>query len=67
MFLDKHSGHRAVSSQTLARQLSIELRFLPTACPELNVMDCLWQHVRGEVLANEPCPQLEATVARTID
>ena len=67
MFLDKHSAHRAATSQTLAKQLSIELRFLPTACPERNVMDCLWRHVRDEVLANEPCPQLQATVARTID
>ncbi len=66
LFLDKHSAHRTKSSQILAKQLAIELRFLPTACPELNVMDCLWRHVRDEVLANEPCPQLDKTVTRVI-
>jgi hypothetical protein len=66
MFLDKHSAHRASTSQTLAKHLGIELRWLPTACPELNVVDCLWRHVRDEVLANEPCPQLHGTVARAI-
>lgn len=66
MFLDKHSAHRAQSSQSLAKQLAIELRWLPTACPELNVMDCLWRHVRDDVLSNEPCPHLDTTVARVM-
>ena len=64
MFVDKHSAHRASTSQTLAKHLGIELRWLPTACPELNVVDCLWRHGRDELLANEPCPQLDVTVAR---
>lgn len=66
MFVDKHSAHKALASQTLAEALAIELRWLPTACPELNVMDCLWRHVRDDVLANEPCPKLDATVSRAI-
>lgn len=66
LFVDKNSAHIAMASQALARQLGIELRWLPTACPELNVVDCLWRHVRDDVLANEPCPKLDATVRRAI-
>jgi len=66
LFVDKNSAHKALASQTLAEVLSIELRWLPTACPELNVMDCLWRHVRDDVLANEPTPKLDATVSRAI-
>lgn len=67
LFVDKNSAHKAFSSQALAEELHIELRWLPTACPELNVMDCLWRHVRDDVLANEPTPKLDATVTRAID
>ena len=66
LFVDKNSAHKAAASQTLAEKLGIELRWLPTDCPELNVMDCLWRHVRDDVLANEPCPKLDATVTRAI-
>jgi transposase len=66
LFVDKNSAHKAAASQDLAEQLGIELRWLPTACPELNVMDSLWRHVRDDVLANEPCPKLDATVTRAI-
>jgi transposase len=66
LFLDKNSAHKAFASQALAAQLGIQLRWLPTACPELNVMDCLWRHVRDDVLANEPTPTLEDTVTRAI-
>lgn len=66
LFLDKHSGHTAALSRALAGQLGIELRWLPTATPELNVIDCLWRHVRDDVLANEPLPRLRDTVARAV-
>ena len=67
LFVDKASAHRAPHSRVLAAALAIELRWLPTACPELNVMDCLWRHVRDEVLANEPSPTLDLTVRMAID
>lgn len=66
LFLDKHSAHTARASRTLARQLNIELRWLPTATPELNVLDCLWRHVRDRVLANEPLPRLRDTLERAV-
>jgi len=64
LFLDRHPAQRAKRSRQLARQLNIELRWLPTACPELNVVDHLWRHATQEVLANEPTPCLEQTVRR---
>lgn len=66
LFLDRASAHTAEDSQATAAALNIELRWLPTACPELNVMDCLWRHTRDDVAANEPTPDLEATVSMVI-
>jgi hypothetical protein len=36
LFLDRGSPHTARASRRLARGLGIELRLLPTACPEQN-------------------------------
>jgi hypothetical protein len=64
LFLDKSSGQWARSSRWLADQLDIQLRWLPRACPELNPVDHLWRHLKKEILANEPLPNLEATLKR---
>lgn len=64
LFLDKISAQWATRSRRLARQLGIELRWLPKACPELNPVDHLWRHLKNDVLANEPLPDLEATLKR---
>jgi len=64
LFLDRGSPHTAKRSQSEARRLGIELRWLPTASPELNPMDHLWRHVKGEVLANEPTPNVAASAQR---
>jgi hypothetical protein len=66
LFLDRHPAQRARATRRLARQLQIQLRWLPTACPELNVMDHLWRHVTDDVLANEPTPGLDATAKRAV-
>ena len=42
LFEDRGSPQTAESSQERAAQLSIQLRFLPRAPPELNAMDHLW-------------------------
>jgi len=39
LFVDRASAHTADASQALAADLHIMLRWLPTACPELNVME----------------------------
>ena len=64
LFLDRGSPHRGKGSVRLARELGIEMRWLPVACPELNPVDHLWRHVKGDVLANEPVPDLDASVER---
>lgn len=52
LFEDRGSPHTAYASQDLAADLGIQLRFLPRATPELNAMDCLWRHAKGEGLAD---------------
>ena len=42
-----------------------EIRWLPVACPELNPVDHLWRHFRADVLANEPEPDLDASLERS--
>lgn len=64
MFLDKHSAQWAPSSRRFAKDIGIELRFLPTATPELNPVDHLWRAVKAEVASNEPTPDVTATVQR---
>ncbi len=64
LFLDRNKPHRAAASQRLAHDLNIQLRWLPKACSELNVMDHLWRHTKDEVAANEPMPDVDGTVHR---
>lgn len=63
LFLDRASSHRAEESIILADELSITLRWLPVACPKLNPMDHLWRPIKGDVLANAPCPSLDESVS----
>jgi hypothetical protein len=67
LFLDRGSPHTARASRALAAELGVELRFLPTACPELNPVEGLWRHAKGRVLANEPTPDLGVSIRRVMD
>lgn len=64
LFLDRNSSHTAGGSEQLAHALGIQLRWLPKACSELNVMDTLWRHAKDEAAANEPTPNVDETVRR---
>jgi hypothetical protein len=64
LFVDRNTPHKAQASRRLARELNIQLRWLPKACSELNVMDHLWRHVKDLAAANEPTPNVLATVER---
>jgi transposase len=59
VFEDRGSPHTAGESLRLARELHIELRFLPKATPELNAMDHLWRHVKGRGLANRTTQSID--------
>lgn len=52
MILDRGDLHTALKSQALAKELNIELIWLPKQCPELNAMDHLWRSVKGDISAN---------------
>jgi hypothetical protein len=45
LFLDRGSPHTARRSRALAAELGIEMRLLPTACPELNPVEGLWREL----------------------
>jgi transposase len=66
LFVDRGSPHRARLSRALAAELGVELRFLPTACPELNPLENLWREVKGYILANEPTPDLDVSLRRAL-
>lgn len=52
LLLDEAPGHIAAKSQALAKDLNIELIWLPKQCPELNAMDHLWREVKDDISAN---------------
>ncbi len=64
LFLDRGSPHRAKESLRLAKELGIELRWLPIACPELNPVEGLWRHLKGKALANRPTLWMEELMER---
>jgi transposase len=67
LFLDRGSPHTAKATRALARRLRVGLRYLPTATPELNPVEGLWRYLKGRVLANEPTPDLDASLHRAFD
>jgi len=59
LFEDRGAPHTAESTLELAHDLNIEVRFLPTATPELNAMDHLWRNVKGRALANRSTEHID--------
>jgi len=52
LLLDEAPSHTAPQSEALAKELGIELVYLPKQCSELNAMDQLWQDLKSEISAN---------------
>ncbi len=52
LVLDQAPSHTAPPSRVLAKQLDIELIYLPKQCSELNAMDQLWRDLKSEISAN---------------
>src|SRR5688572_9532333 len=52
LFADRGSPHTAIASRALATALGLEVRWLPTATPELNACEGLWRGAKGSGLAN---------------
>jgi transposase len=66
LVLDNARYQRCALVQTLARSLHIELLFLPSYSPNLNLIERLWKFVKKECLASQPMPNYE-TFTQTID
>lgn len=54
LFEDRGSPHTAEDTFDFADELRIEIRLLPSACPELNAMDHLFRSLKGRGVANRP-------------
>lgn len=59
ILLDRGSAHISPLSQALAKELKIELVWLPKQCPELNAMDHLFKEVKAHICANYQYPTIE--------
>lgn len=59
LFEDRGSPHTAEDSVELAKELKMEIRFLPTATPKLNAMDHLWRQVKGRALADRATESID--------
>jgi hypothetical protein len=59
LFVDRGSPHTAKASRALAKALGIELRWLPTATPELNACEGLWRGAKGSGLANQASQSID--------
>lgn len=52
LLLDRAGSHTTARSVSLAKELHIELTWLPKQCSELNAMDHLWKQLKSDVSAN---------------
>jgi hypothetical protein len=64
LFEDRGAPHTAEESLEVAAALHIETRFLPVATPELNAMDHLWRHVKGQGLADRATVSIDTSADR---
>lgn len=64
LFLDRGSPHTANASRRLAAELAIDLRWLPTACPELNPVEDIWRWLKGTILCNYQPDNFADTIQR---
>ncbi|HEX4949372.1 MAG TPA: IS630 family transposase [Blastocatellia bacterium] len=63
LLLDEAPCHVAQKSQVLAKQLNMELIWLPKQCPELNAMDQLWRELKNDISANYQFQNIEEQAA----
>ena len=52
LLLDEAPSHTAPKSEALAKEMNIELVYLPKQCSELNAMDQLWRELKADISAN---------------
>jgi DDE superfamily endonuclease len=64
LFEDRGAPHTAEESLEGAAALHMEPRFLPVATPEVNAMDHLWRHVKGQGLADRATVSIDTSADR---
>lgn len=67
LFLDRGTPHTAKASREMASEMDIELRWLPTACPELNPIESLWRWLKGAILCNHQSDHFDQTVEQAAE
>jgi hypothetical protein len=67
LFLDRGSPHTAQASCELAFNMGIELRWLPTACPELTPVESIWRWLKGTVLCNFQPTNFSETIKTAVE
>jgi len=65
--LDNARYHHATVVTQLARQLQIELLFLPSYSPNLNLIERLWKFVKAQCLNNQYHIDFKAMKARVLE
>jgi hypothetical protein len=66
LLLDENPSHTANRSEQLARDLNIDLLWLPKRSPELNPMDELWGQAKDAVSANMQYASIDEHVSEFI-
>lgn len=66
LLLDEDSSHTAGSSQELAAEYGIALKWLPKRSPHLNPMDHLWRYAKGVAMANRQEASIEDLVRHAL-
>lgn len=51
LILDNASYNRAYSVRDAAKELNIELKFLPPYCPNLNLIERIWKFMKKKILS----------------
>ena len=70
LFLDNARYQKCRVVQELARKLKIELIYLPSYSPNLNLIERLWRHVKHQVLYSryyDSFPKFKAAIMDCID
>ena len=67
LFEDRGSPHTAADSQDWARDLDMQIRWLPRATSELNAMDQLWRQTKPNALANRATRPIDDSAMQLCD
>lgn len=59
IFLDNASYNRAYDTRDKAKELGIELHFLPPYCPNLNLIERLWKFCKKKLVKNRYYPTFD--------